>query len=438
MKEVTNGKFRVRVFDPLYGAVEIDPADKEIFFSPEVQRLRYVRLCNINSIFVTGASEPNRFEHSLGVYHLAKEWARHHYFELEQNEARILRLAALLHDIQTGPFGHSFQYILEDNKTDDVNFKHQDLEYGDSSKYHQSISANKSFRGKQFRLSEQLKNDWALISDTINGEGKLGSLISGSIDLDNIDNVIRLAMHLGIADKKDGLSILSFIEHLDIVDFQLVVSKKAVPFFEKWYAIRQKLYEYLLLDWGDFSAKGMLTKAIEESLIEKIVDIDDWILTDNGLITLLSEEGIGEYQYINQIINDLQVGNVYYPITMQFTSDISHYKKISTIRFKREFEKEFKELSGLKGDVIFHSILDWKKTNRSISFIEKESKRKIKIGDDSKKLLIGVFSSKHHTSKANSSIYENICLDLLSNRGIANCSPIHDPLLENAQLEIPI
>ena len=104
--------------DPLYGRINPDAAVQPLIFSSEFQRLRYVRLCNINSLYLTGASEPKRFEHCIGVYHLARQWSAR--VDLSEREARVFCAAALLHDLQTGPFGHSFQYVLEDNEFEHV------------------------------------------------------------------------------------------------------------------------------------------------------------------------------------------------------------------------------------------------------------------------------------------------------------------------------
>ena len=43
---------------------------------------------------------------------------------------------------------------------------------------------------------------YLLSGDTITGKGTLGKLLSGTMDLDNIDNVCRLAYHMGIFNNK--------------------------------------------------------------------------------------------------------------------------------------------------------------------------------------------------------------------------------------------
>ena len=46
-----------RSWDPLYGRIEFTDFEYGLLRLSEVQRLRYVRMCNINSLLVSGASE---------------------------------------------------------------------------------------------------------------------------------------------------------------------------------------------------------------------------------------------------------------------------------------------------------------------------------------------------------------------------------------------
>src|SRR6185436_17807801 len=113
-----------RIWDPLYGLSELSGMEWQIALAPEVQRLRHVRLCNIDSLLIPGAAQVSRFVHALGVLRLANEWLLSH--ETSMEEANDLRIAALIHDMQSGPFGHSIQYVLEDNQLG-AEFAHEDI-----------------------------------------------------------------------------------------------------------------------------------------------------------------------------------------------------------------------------------------------------------------------------------------------------------------------
>ena len=65
------------IYDALYGKIEFSSLIWKCMMTPEVQRLREVRLCNINSLCITGSSNTNRFEHSVGTAFLAQYNVQH-------------------------------------------------------------------------------------------------------------------------------------------------------------------------------------------------------------------------------------------------------------------------------------------------------------------------------------------------------------------------
>lgn len=95
--------------DALYGDIDLNISSK-ILSLPELQRLREVRLCNINSPFITGGSNINRFEHAIGTAYLAQVFSEKHFVRGENRKNFII--ASLLHDVVTAPFGHSLEYLF--------------------------------------------------------------------------------------------------------------------------------------------------------------------------------------------------------------------------------------------------------------------------------------------------------------------------------------
>ena len=65
----------MEVYDILHGNIIIDDLAKRIIETDEFQRLRYIKqlgCCN----YIFPSAVHTRFEHSLGVYHLAKKYDR--------------------------------------------------------------------------------------------------------------------------------------------------------------------------------------------------------------------------------------------------------------------------------------------------------------------------------------------------------------------------
>ncbi len=104
---------RDRVFrDPVHGIIEFVGPDRQLATILETrafQRLRHIKQMGFAWLVYPGA-EHSRFGHALGAFHIATRVA--HRLELNDDVARHVRLAALLHDIGHGPFSHSWEQVF--------------------------------------------------------------------------------------------------------------------------------------------------------------------------------------------------------------------------------------------------------------------------------------------------------------------------------------
>lgn len=106
--------------DPIHGFIDINEWEKTIINQPEFQRLRRIKQLSLSDM-VYPATNHTRFEHSLGVMHVATQMFDNivknemdflknklNYTESGLERERILiRLAGLLHDIGHPPFSHA-------------------------------------------------------------------------------------------------------------------------------------------------------------------------------------------------------------------------------------------------------------------------------------------------------------------------------------------
>jgi hypothetical protein len=113
-----------------------------------------------------------------------------------------LALAALLHDVATPPFAHTAEYVLE---AFDHEIESQNLLAGRSSDGSSVSSAVFASQIPQFRstcglVSKVLGTDIDpdRVAEFVVGDGDLGFLVHGSVDLDNADNVTRACRYLGL------------------------------------------------------------------------------------------------------------------------------------------------------------------------------------------------------------------------------------------------
>ncbi|MBU4222931.1 MAG: HD domain-containing protein [Euryarchaeota archaeon] len=81
--------------DPLYGFIGLTKKEVELLGVPVVQRLRRIKQLGNTHLVYPGACH-SRFEHTLGVLHIANRMAQK--LELSDYDTEIIRYAAILHD----------------------------------------------------------------------------------------------------------------------------------------------------------------------------------------------------------------------------------------------------------------------------------------------------------------------------------------------------
>ena len=111
-----------RIRDPVHGLIVFGGKDKHrnetdriawaLLNTREFQRLRRIRQLGFSDLVYPGATH-SRFAHSIGVYQTARRLvdviARQQGEQYDHYRARVVLLAALLHDIGHGPFSHAFE-----------------------------------------------------------------------------------------------------------------------------------------------------------------------------------------------------------------------------------------------------------------------------------------------------------------------------------------
>ncbi|MFW5977902.1 MAG: HD domain-containing protein, partial [Halohasta sp.] len=92
--------------DSVHDHIEIEGVAEALLDTPTVQRLRHIKQLGTVQLVYPSANH-TRFEHSLGVYHLANRALGQ--LGIEGRQAERIRAAALLHDVGHGPFSHNIE-----------------------------------------------------------------------------------------------------------------------------------------------------------------------------------------------------------------------------------------------------------------------------------------------------------------------------------------
>jgi HD superfamily phosphohydrolase len=179
----------VIVRDPLWDTIRLDPVAVRIVDSAPFQRLRHIKQLGHAHLVYPGATH-TRFDHALGVYHLAGRALavmseRGSLEDVDPTELRLIPLAGLLHDIGHYPFSHALE----------------ELESSRIPGHHEALAARFVADAPVAAALAGLAPDAAARIDAlIRGQSSspLQGLVSGSLDLDKIEYLKRDARFCGV------------------------------------------------------------------------------------------------------------------------------------------------------------------------------------------------------------------------------------------------
>jgi HD superfamily phosphohydrolase len=241
-----------RIQDAVHGYIKLSDEEVKVLDSPEVQRLRRIRQLGFSS-YVYPSATHTRFEHSLGVMHVAGKFADS--LGLSEQPKREYRLAGLLHDVGHGPFSHASEMLAERK--------------GQS---HEQLSCE-----VVDSLEDRIEADVDEIKALIRGEADL-NVIAGDIDADRLDYLVRDSYSSGVEyGRIDHDTIVSSAK---IKDKDLVFDAKAVPALESLFTSRLQMIKTLYNHHTAIIVEKMIQSCLEYLLDEKstsqIMKMDDY------------------------------------------------------------------------------------------------------------------------------------------------------------------
>ena len=263
---------------------------------------------------------------------------------------------------------------------------------------YQHASLEPIYFGLPRRLSSVLSpQELTRVSALVAGAGRFGRLLNGGIDLDNIDNVFRLAYHLGLSDNREAPCRLA--ESLYEDNEEVVLRDAAVDDLVHWASVRRRLYRYLLLNPDEFSAKCMLEDALLRAEKEGYTAVR-WHHVDFQIVTTLHELS----SETHDITARLMTGDLYGCAGI-FESPTCHIAAMlsepdAKARVERHLEAALRQtkVSPLRSaSPVIHVIADINKTDRLIK-LRTETGGYVTAGEASSRVLIGVFLRNKHLS----------------------------------------
>ena len=180
--------------DPIHGFIRADPLETALLKSRPMQRLRFVRQLGLTFLIFPGA-EHSRFAHVLGTMHLAGRAydalasKSRGLLDPDQRarERRLVRVAALLHDIGHAPFSHTAEDLFDED------IDHEDM----TSRLLDISELDAIFE----RLGDGI--DAAAVKRLLQKRGDaaerlLSEIVTGELDVDKMDYLLRDSLYCGV------------------------------------------------------------------------------------------------------------------------------------------------------------------------------------------------------------------------------------------------
>ena len=291
---------------PIHGVITLTPRMCQIIDTPEFQRLHGLRQLGA-TYYVYPSATHTRFEHSLGVSHLAKIVLntlkeKNPKLNISNELIELYQIAGLIHDIGHGPFSHLYDDVII-NPEEDI--KHEERGIIIFRKMIQTYSIDFSEEDIKFIIeliepNLELKNNWKY--QIINNK-------CCSLDVDKIDYIRRDSYHLGFGINHTFERLLTMCDikylkndeylepdRLDIKSPHQVLAwpeklqDEVLSLFESRYRLHKRVYSHHTV------------KAVEYIIVELLREIK--IHTNLNLAELTDD--IISFPFGNETIKNLQ------------------------------------------------------------------------------------------------------------------------------------
>jgi HD superfamily phosphohydrolase len=190
-----------RYYDSVHGFIHVSDEEKELFDHPAFVRLNYLHQLGVTYLVYPGATH-SRFEHSLGVMHIATKMYDHLFEKKDPVIRQALRIGAISHDLGHLPFSHTLESTLLKNSGHEI----QTLKILESLKDEPFfINQEQSYPGfmklcMKLAVSPQYYREYFPGADYSQAELVLSSLISGDyFGADRIDYLVRDSKSTGVS-----------------------------------------------------------------------------------------------------------------------------------------------------------------------------------------------------------------------------------------------
>jgi len=279
--------------DPVWGYIDAPEPVLALIDTEDFQRLRNITQLGHVHLVYPGARH-SRFEHSLGVYHLAKQFlarllASDPPLALRDEDVRVFVAATLLHDIGHYPFSHTLEdlkpfFVLHEERARQI------IEDEERDVYRVLVE---KFQVDPVRVANVI--DYESSDRTIPpADLLLANILSGTLDPDKIDYLLRDSLFCGVpfGESVNRDRLIASIK-FDPERQHLAITNKGVSAVEALVFTNYLMFRNVYWHHTVRSATAMFKRAVQDILVHPDCQLEATRfhrITEGELILMLSQE----------------------------------------------------------------------------------------------------------------------------------------------------
>ena len=288
--------------DAIHGQFTLDGVRGDLLATPEINKLSHIKQLGLAHLVFPGAHH-TRFEHSLGVSHIAGMMAES--LGLDEHETDTVQAAAMLHDVGHGPYSHTLEHILHERGGMDHMSITEGIILGDYDVLRDGEQSSVPERQTVPDILEKHGLEPKEVADLIRGPGAGGTerslsawtegsedfvdedltlahLVHGPVDCDQLDYLLRDSHFTGVTHGKvDHRHLIMCLERHG---GDIAVEEGGLPALEGMMMARALMYSAVYFHRVTRVTEVMLSRAVERSSenmpdsldLQRRVDAEIW------------------------------------------------------------------------------------------------------------------------------------------------------------------
>lgn len=299
--------------DPIHGHIDLSSDVVDIIDTPQFQRLRNLKQLGVSYFIFPGGSH-NRFEHSVGVCHLASSLVERilkdqRELERTEHDIKCASIAGLCHDLGHGPFSHTFEHFIH-LEFPNLKFKHEgmSLKMLDYLIDDNGINVDEDERKliKSMIIGDRGGNERKWIYDIVNND-------RNSIDVDKFDYIARDCHSIGLKSSYDYSRLLKFSRVIDDeLCFHAKESYNIYEMFHTRYSLFKQIYTHRVGKAIEFMICDIFRSANSYlNIQDRLFDPKEYISLNDNIIHEIEFSKLPELKKSRDLIQRLRKRELY-------------------------------------------------------------------------------------------------------------------------------